>query len=46
MERIWEVERDRGSDVLRAETLAELGGAAGSSRITSNVRSRSRGAGP
>ena len=27
MERLWEVERDRGSSVLRAETLAELGGA-------------------
>jgi WD40 repeat protein len=27
MERIWEVERARGSTVLRAETLAELGGA-------------------
>ena len=27
LERLWEVERDRGSDRLRAETLAELGGA-------------------
>ena len=27
MERLWEVERGRGSSVLRAETLAELGGA-------------------
>ncbi|MEO5575728.1 MAG: hypothetical protein ABIR67_00975 [Gaiellaceae bacterium] len=27
MERLWEVERERGSTVLRAETLAELGGA-------------------
>jgi len=27
MERLWEVERARGSSVLRAETLAELGGA-------------------
>ena len=27
MERIWEVERQQGSSVLRAETLAELGGA-------------------
>jgi WD40 repeat protein len=27
LERLWEVERGRGSDVLRAETLAELGGA-------------------
>jgi len=27
LERLWEVERSRGSDVLRAETLAELGGA-------------------
>ena len=26
MERLWEVERARGSDVLRAATLAELGG--------------------
>ena len=32
MERLWEVERERGSDVLRAETLAELGGRAGSSQ--------------
>ena len=27
LERLWEVERARGSDVLRASTLAELGGA-------------------
>ncbi len=27
LERLWEVERQRGSDVLRAATLAELGGA-------------------
>ena len=27
LERLWEVERDGGSDVLRASTLAELGGA-------------------
>ncbi|MGZ8695415.1 MAG: WD40 repeat domain-containing protein, partial [Gaiellaceae bacterium] len=27
LERLWEVERERGSDVLRASTLAELGGA-------------------
>jgi WD40 repeat protein len=27
MERLWEVERAKGSSVLRAETLAELGGA-------------------
>ena len=27
MARLWEVERERGSSVLRAETLAELGGA-------------------
>ena len=27
LERLWELERSRGSDVLRAETLAELGGA-------------------
>ena len=27
MQRLWEVERERGSDVLRAATLAELGGA-------------------
>ena len=27
MERLWEVERERGSNVLRATTLAELGGA-------------------
>jgi WD40 repeat protein len=27
LERLWEVERERGSDRLRAETLAELGGA-------------------
>jgi WD40 repeat protein len=27
MDRIWQVERERGSDVLRVETLAELGGA-------------------
>lgn len=27
MERLWEVERERGSSVLRVETLAELGGA-------------------
>lgn len=27
LERLWEAERDRGSDVLRAETLQELGGA-------------------
>jgi hypothetical protein len=27
LERLWEVDRGRGSDVLRAETLAELGGA-------------------
>ena len=27
MERIWDVERERGSDVLRAATLVELGGA-------------------
>ena len=27
MERLWDVERERGSAVLRAETLAELGGA-------------------
>ncbi len=26
MERLWEVERERGSNVLRVETLAELGG--------------------
>ena len=27
LERLWETERERGSDRLRAETLAELGGA-------------------
>jgi WD40 repeat protein len=27
LERLWEVERERGSDVLRASTLAQLGGA-------------------
>ncbi len=27
LERLWDVERDRGSDVLRASTLGELGGA-------------------
>jgi hypothetical protein len=27
LERLWQVERERGSDRLRAETLAELGGA-------------------
>jgi WD40 repeat protein len=27
LERLWDVERERGSAVLRAETLAELGGA-------------------
>ena len=27
LERIWDVERERGSDILRAATLAELGGA-------------------
>jgi len=27
LERLWEIERSRGSDRLRAETLAELGGA-------------------
>jgi hypothetical protein len=27
LERLWEVERERGSDRLRAETLSELGGA-------------------
>jgi WD40 repeat protein len=27
LERLWEVERERGSDELRASTLAELGGA-------------------
>jgi WD40 repeat protein len=27
LERLWEVERERGSEVLRAETLAQLGGA-------------------
>ena len=27
LERLWEVERERGSDVLRASTLTELGGA-------------------
>ena len=27
LERLWEIERERGSDVLRAATLAELGGA-------------------
>ena len=26
MDRLWEVERERGSDVLQVETLAELGG--------------------
>ena len=38
MERLWEVERARGSDVLRAETLAELGGRAGSCSSTSSAR--------